>query len=180
MSKIGRQPVLIPPEVNLQVEGQTVLLKGPQGELKFTVPPRLVLKLDEKQLTLSPRSHDRQTRALWGTWRSLLANAVQGVRQGWQKTLQVVGTGYKVRLEGQDLVFQVGFSHPVRVKPPQGINFQVNGDLVVVKGVDRQLVGEIAAQIRRIHPPDAYKGKGIRYQGEVVKLKPGKMAKTGA
>ncbi len=180
MSKIGRQPVTIPAGVTVKLEGRRVSFQGKEGELAFTIPASLDIKMEEKKISLSPRDQSRQTRALWGTWRSLLANAVRGVSEGWQKTLQVVGTGYKVQLEGQAAVFQVGFSHPVKVEPPPGIKFVVDGDLITVRGPDRQLVGEIAAQIRRIHPPDAYKGKGIRYQNEVIKLKPGKVAKTGA
>ncbi len=180
MSKIGRQPIEIPDSVTVQLEGRKVTIKGKEGELSFSLPISLKVKVDNKQILISPEDNSRQTKALWGTWRSLLANAVQGVEKGWEKTLQVVGTGYKAQLDGEAVIFRVGFSHQVKIEPPDGVKFVVNGDLVTVRGADRQLVGEVAAKMRRLRPPDPYKGKGIRYQNEVVKLKPGKVAKAGA
>ncbi len=180
MSKIGQQPVPIPDSVTAVKKGQTILIKGPKGELAQTLPLSLAVVVEKNVLRVSPKNETRQTRALWGTWRSLLANAVKGVNEGWQEVMQVVGTGYKVKKEGDAVIFQVGLSHLVRIEPPAGIQFRVDGDLLFIDGVDKQVVGEIAAQIRRIRPPDPYKGKGIRYQKEIIKLKPGKIAKTAA
>ncbi len=181
MSKIGKQPIKIPEEVEVKIEGQKISVKGPKGEISFELPKEVSVKMEEgKILKVERRSDKRKIRALHGLWRSLLNNAVQGVVKPWEKKLEVVGTGYNVKLEGDKLVFKVGFSHPVIFKKPEGIDFQVEkGKVITVKGIDKQKVGEVAYKIKSIKKPDAYKGKGIRYFGEHIKLKPGKKAKVG-
>jgi len=180
MSKIGQKPIAIPDGVSVKKDGQVITISGAKGELRQELPPVLKVDIASGILKIVPKNETRQARALWGTWRSLLANAVKGVTEGWQEVLQVVGTGYKINQEGNAAVFQVGLSHLVRIDPPEGVQFRVDGDLLFISGADRQAVGEIAAQIRRVRPPDPYKGKGIRYQKETIKLKPGKIAKTAA
>lgn len=182
MSRIGNQPIKIPENVELKIEGQKVLIKGPNGELSFELPDKIKVEFqqEERILKVKRESDQRKVKALHGLWRSLLNNAVQGVVKPWEKKLEVVGTGYNVKLEGDKLVFKVGYSHPVVFQKPEGIEFQVEkGRIITVKGVDRQKVGEVAYKIRSIKKPDAYKGKGIRYLGEQIKLKPGKKAKVG-
>lgn len=180
MSRIGRQPITIPEGVKININLNQVKVVGPRGELKLKIPEGIGVEKKDDQLVVSRHRDDKKTKACHGTVRSLINNMVVGVTQGWEKELEVVGTGYRVNLEGEKLVFRVGFSHPVVVEPPAGIKFEVNENKIKVMGIDKELVGNIAAKIRKIRPPDAYKGKGIRYSDEVIKLKPGKAAKTGA
>lgn len=181
MSRVGKQPITIPEGVTVKIKNGEVSVAGPKGELKQIV--RSEIKVEEKdgQILVSRKKETKIARSLHGLTRTLIANMIKGVNEGWQKTLKLVGTGYRAKLEGEDLVMTVGFSHPVKVTPDQGIKFEVAGnDTIIIQGADKGLVGQVAAKIRAIRPPEPYKGKGIRYQDEVVRRKAGKAAKAGA
>jgi len=180
MSRVGRQPITIPEGVQVEISSGQIKVVGPKGELKLRIPSGIGVEKRENQLVVSRHRNDKKTKACHGTIRSLLNNMIIGVTQGWEKELEVVGTGYRVSLEGNKLVFKVGFSHPVVVEPPTGIRFEVKDNKFKVLGINKELVGNWAAKIRKIRPPDPYKGKGIRYTDEIIKLKPGKAAKAGA
>lgn len=179
MSRIGRLPVPVPAGVDVTIEGRKVIVKGPKGELSHTVVAPITVQREEDGSLLVRRPDDeRASRSLHGLSRTLVANMVIGVTQGYAKTLEIVGTGYRVVAKGSDLEFALGFSHPVPVKAPDGINFRVETPTrFVVEGIDKQKVGEVAASIRKIRPPEPYKGKGVRYQGEAVRRKAGKTGK---
>jgi large subunit ribosomal protein L6 len=179
MSRIGRLPIAVPSGVDVSVEGQTVNVKGPKGALSHTVAePITVARDDDGTLRVQRPDDERESRALHGLSRTLIANMITGVTQGYSKTLEIVGVGYRVQARGRDLEFALGFSHPVPVKAPEGINFTVEAPTRFrVEGIDKQQVGEVAAKIRKLRKPDPYKGKGVRYQGEVVKRKVGKTGK---
>jgi len=181
MSRIGRLPIAIPQGVEVKIEGNKVSVKGPLGQLEQTFSPEIGIKLEDGHLIIERPNDEPRVRALHGTTRALLNNMVQGVSKGFERVLEVNGVGYRAELNGKDLVLNVGYSHPVTVPAPEGITFEVETKtrLVNVKGRDRQQVGQIAANLREIRPPEHYKGTGIRYQGEVVKLKAGKAGKTG-
>jgi large subunit ribosomal protein L6 len=180
MSRIGKQPIPIPTGVEIHVDGNHVKVKGPKGELRHELPDAIRLQRENGTLYVVRANDERFARAQHGLQRTLIANMVKGVSEGFQKTLEIVGVGYRAQMEGQTLVLQVGYSHPVRVEPFPGITLAVEQDpqtratLIVVRGIDKQLVGQQAANIRAVRPPDSYKGKGLRYRGEVVRLKPGK------
>ena len=177
MSRIGRMPIALPSGAQVEISGNDVKVKGPKGELRWTFPPEVSIVKQEKQLIVSRASDDKRCRATHGLSRSLVANMVQGVTAGFEKSLEVVGAGYRVRKEGDKVVLQVGFSHPVEVSPLPGTSLAVEGaNRIKVTGADKQVVGEMAAKIRAIRPPDVYKGKGVRYAGEQIRLKPGKKA----
>ena len=178
MSKIGEQPVTIADGVDATITSDNVVVKGPKGELTIDIPKGITVKKVEDSLIVTRGSNARKVRALHGLVRSLLSNAILGVVTPWEKHLEVVGTGYKVKLQGKDLVFDVGLSHSVKFDAVEGVEYQVNKNKVTIAGIDKQFVGEIANKIRVIRKPDAYKGKGIRYEGEVLYLKPGKKAAT--
>jgi large subunit ribosomal protein L6 len=179
MSKIGQKPVSIPSSVQLTVNGRTVQVKGAKGELTFTVPHSLSIVQEGDTFLVKRANENKRVKALHGLYRSLIANAVHGVEKGWEKKLEIVGTGFNVKMQGVDLAFKIGYSHPVVFKSLPGIQFQVEGNnKVIVNGIDKHLVGQTAHQIKMIREPDAYKGKGIRYEGEVVRIKPGKKAKA--
>lgn len=181
MSRIGRLPVKIPEGVAVKVESGTVIVAGPKGELSAPIRPEVEVKIEDDQLVVGRKTKTRQAVALHGLTRSLIANMVRGVTDGWSKTLELHGTGYRANLEGDKLVFSLGFSHPVEYQKPEGIEFQVeDNDKVIISGPDRQKVGQVAAEIRALRKPEPYKGKGIRYQGEQVRRKPGKAGKVGA
>jgi len=179
MSRIGRLPIPVPSGVDVAIDGQTVNVKGPKGSLSHTIPAPLTVERGEDGTLLVQRPNDeRQNRALHGLSRTLVANMITGVTEGYTKTLEIVGVGYRVQARGSDLEFALGFSHPVPVKAPEGISFAVESPTRLrVTGIDKQQVGEVAAKIRKIRKPDPYKGKGVRYQGEVVKRKVGKTGK---
>ena len=179
MSRIGRLPIPVPSGVDVAIDGQTVSVKGPKGSLHHTVAAPITVQRDEDGTLLVQRPNDeRQSRALHGLSRTLIANMITGVTEGYSKTLEIVGVGYRVQARGRDLEFSLGFSHPVTVTPPEGITFRVEAPTrFVVEGIDKQQVGEIAAQIRKLRKPDPYKGKGVRYQGEQVRRKVGKAGK---
>jgi len=180
VSRVGRMPITLPQGVNVKIDGQHVSVQGPKGELSYEVRPEIAVTLDDGQLVVARSSDERQHRAYHGLTRALLANMVHGVSEGFKKVMEVEGVGYRASLQGEALVLQVGYSHPVEVVPPPGIKFSVEkGDRVfTVEGINKELVGEIAAKIRAIRKPEPYKGKGIRYQGERVRRKAGKAGKV--
>jgi large subunit ribosomal protein L6 len=178
MSRIGRLPIPVPSGVDVAIEGRTVTVKGPKGELNHTVAEPIMVEREDGTLLVKRPDDERASRALHGLSRTLVANMITGVTQGYSKTLEIVGTGYRVVAKGADLEFALGFSHPVVVRPPDGITFKVERPtLFTVEGIDKQKVGEVAANIRKIRPPEPYKGKGVRYQGENVRRKAGKAGK---
>ena len=177
MSRIGRKPVAIPDGVNVDVAPGRVTVKGPKGELSQTVSPDMQVSIEDGTLTVSRPTDRGEHRALHGLTRSLIANMVEGVTAGYERRLEIQGVGYRARLQGKALELNVGFSHPVAVQAPEGIEFEVPQPTeIVVRGIDKQQVGETAARIRRTRPPEPYKGKGIRYAGEHVRRKVGKRA----
>ena len=178
MSRIGNKPIPIPAGVEVKVEDHWVSLKGPMGSLENTFHPDISITPGDGVITVSRPSDVRQHRALHGLTRSLLANMVTGVSEGFQRGLELVGVGYRVQQSGEDIVLQVGFSHQVTVSPLPGAKLVVEGNnRIIVQGIDKQVVGEMAARIRRIRKPNVYTGKGIRYAGEQLRLKPGKSAR---
>jgi large subunit ribosomal protein L6 len=177
MSRIGKQPIELPSGVNVAISPGRVQVNGPLGELSQTVPARMKVEQEDGNLVVKRPTERGDDRALHGLTRSLLSNMVEGVTKGFEKRLEIQGVGYRAALRGTDLELNVGFSHPVVVKPPQGITFEVpEPTVVLVKGIDKQQVGEIAAQVRKVRPPEPYKGKGIRHEGEYVRRKVGKRA----
>lgn len=179
MSRIGRKPVEIPAKVNVAVNGQEVTVTGPKGELKLNVHPQITVKQEDGRLLVERPNDLGPTRALHGLTRALLANMVTGVTDGFMKTLVVEGVGYSGELRGKDLVMKLGYSHEIVVNPPPNVTFEVEGrnpTIIRVKGIDRQVVGQVAADIRGLRPPEPYKGKGVRYAGEAVRRKVGKRA----
>ena len=177
MSRIGRLPIEIPAGVEVKVDGQLVSVKGPKGQLELTVAAPIEAKVEDGNVVVSRPDDERDSRALHGLTRTLIFNNIVGVTQGYSKALEVVGTGYRVQQKGSDLEFALGFSHPVKFAAPDGIQLKVEGQKVTVEGIDKQLVGEVAAKIRKIRPPEPYKGKGIRYEGEQIRRKAGKAGK---
>jgi large subunit ribosomal protein L6 len=177
MSRIGKSPIPLPSGVNVSISPGRVMVNGPLGELSQQLPQRIAVEQQEDQIVVTRPTERGQDRALHGLTRSLVANMVEGVTKGFEKTLEIQGVGYRATLRGTSLELNVGFSHPVSVNPPQGITFDVpQPTVVIVKGIDKQQVGQIASEIRRVRPPEPYKGKGIRYQGEYVARKLGKRA----
>ena len=179
MSRIGRLPVTVPSGVEVTIDGQAVSVKGPKGNLTHTVAtPIAVARDDDGTITVSRPDDERRNRSLHGLTRTLIANMVEGVTNGFEKKLEIVGTGYRVVAKGSDLEFALGYSHPITVKAPEGITFTTDGPLrLSVQGIDKQLVGEVAANIRKLRKPDPYKGKGVRYAGEHIRRKVGKAGK---
>jgi len=177
MSRIGKQPIELPSGVNVAISPGRVQVNGPLGELSQNVPARMQISQDDGTIVVKRPTERGDDRALHGLTRSLVANMVEGVTKGFEKRLELQGVGYRASLRGTDLELNVGFSHPVVIKPPQGISFEVpDPTSVLVKGIDKQQVGELAAQVRKVRPPEPYKGKGIRYEGEYVRRKVGKRA----
>ncbi len=181
MSRIGRQPITIPSGVDLRVDGSRVTVKGPRGTLEQSFHPDMRLVLQDGSLRVERPTDERQHRSLHGLTRTLIANMVEGVTNGFEKRLEIVGVGYRAALKGSDLEMALGFSHSVPFPAPQGIEFEVPApNRITIRGIDKQLVGEVAAEIRKIRKPEPYKGKGIRYEGEYVRKKAGKAAKGAA
>jgi len=177
LSRIGKQPIELPSGVNVAIGPGRVQVNGPLGELSQSVPARMQISQEDGSLVVKRPTERGDDRALHGLTRSLLANMVEGVTKGFEKRLELQGVGYRAALRGTDLELNVGYSHPVLIKPPQGINFEVpDATSIFVKGIDKQQVGEMAAQVRKVRPPEPYKGKGIRYEGEYVRRKVGKRA----
>ncbi len=179
MSRIGRMPITVPNGVEVNVEGQEVTVKGPKGTLsQVIVEPIKVVRNEDGSVGVERPDDDRRNRSLHGLSRTLINNMVVGVTEGYKKTLEIVGVGYRVAATGKDLEFALGFSHPVIVQAPEGISFDVETPTRFhVSGIDKQLVGEVSAKIRKLRKPDPYKGKGVRYQGEVIRRKVGKAGK---
>ena len=178
MSRIGRLPIDIPAGVTVTVAGQDVAVKGPKGELALTVARPIEVKVEEGQVVVTRPDDERASRSLHGLTRTLIANQIIGVTEGYAKGLEVVGTGYRVQAKGNSLEFALGYSHSITVDPPAGISFEVEGNnKLTVRGIDKQAVGEVAANIRKLRKPEPYKGKGVRYAGEVVRRKAGKSGK---
>lgn len=178
MSRIGKLPITIPSSVQVDLDGHKVKITGPKGELKRSFSPIIDISKEEDQIVVKRNSDEKIARALHGTTRAVLQNMVTGVNDGFQKSLEIQGVGYKAEMEGSNLVINVGYSHPVNVEPPDGIEFEVTekNRIIVIKGISKELVGQVAADIRKVRPPEPYKGKGIRYLGEKVRRKAGKSA----
>jgi large subunit ribosomal protein L6 len=178
MSRIGRKPVTVPKGVTLQLEGNSVAVKGPRGELRRSLHPDMQIALDKDQFTVARPSEEKRHKALHGLTRTLVQNMVEGVSKGFSKTLEIQGVGYKAEAKPYGVNLIVGYSHPVKYEAPKGIKISVDNNVVVkIEGADKELVGQVAAELRSVRPPEPYKGKGIRYQGEHVRRKAGK---TGA
>ncbi|MBK4348381.1 50S ribosomal protein L6 [Lacisediminihabitans changchengi] len=178
MSRIGRLPIEIPAGVEVKIDGSAVSVKGPKGELALTVASPIEVKLEDGQVLVTRPDDERESRSLHGLTRTLIANQIIGVTTGYSKGLEIVGTGYRVAAKGASLEFALGYSHSITVDPPAGISFAVEGNTkLTVHGIDKQAVGEVAANIRKLRKPEPYKGKGVRYAGEVVRRKAGKSGK---
>jgi large subunit ribosomal protein L6 len=178
MSRIGKAPIPIPDKVNVSLNGLTVTVKGPKGELSRTLPDGVSVAQEEGSLVVSPTSANRRSRERHGLCRTLVANMVEGVNQGFVRKLEIIGVGYRASVQGRKLVVSAGYSHPVEMDPPDGVTFAVeNNTTVLVSGADKELVGNEAAKVRAIRPPEPYKGKGIKYEGERILRKAGKTGK---
>lgn len=176
MSRIGKQPIEIPQGVDVSIENNLVKVKGPKGELERYIRPEIKIEKNDNIITVAPDKETKRTSALWGLSRTLIANMVEGVTNGFEKKLEIQGVGYRANMEGEALVLLMGFSHPVKIDKVEGIKFEVDKLIITVSGIDKELVGQIAAKIRKVKPPEPYKGKGIRYVGEYVRIKAGKKA----
>ena len=180
MSRIGRLPVDVPPDVQVEIKGSYVKVKGPNGEMSRLFSPSVSITMEENTVVVNRSSEEPEARALHGTTRALIQNMVTGVKDGFTKVLEIEGVGYRAEMNGENLILNVGYSHPVEITPPQGIKFEVDSKSreVKVHGMDKESVGQIASNIRETRPPEPYKGKGIRYQGERVRRKAGKSGKA--
>lgn len=180
MSRVGSLPIEVPAGVEVKIDGSHIHVKGPKGELEWTSSPEMTIKKTDGMIVVERPSDEQMHRALHGTTRSLINNMIVGVSEGYERVLEIVGVGYRAELDGKNLIINVGFSHPVVVEPPEGVSFDVDmkARQIKVSGYDKQVVGQVAADIRLIRPPEPYKGKGIRYEGEYVRRKPGKAGKT--
>ena len=175
MSRIGKKAITVPSGVTITLNGQDVSVKGPKGQLSWSVVEEIEVKQENGALSVSPRGDTQRHRSMWGLSRTLLANMVKGVTDGFEQSLEMVGVGYRAAMKGNQLEMQLGFSHPVIIDPPAGITFSVPKQTEVkISGIDKQVVGELAATIRKIRPPEPYKGKGVKYAGEKVRRKEGK------
>jgi large subunit ribosomal protein L6 len=178
MSRIGKRPVPVPAKVTVTIDGQAVTVKGPKGELSRVLPEGIVISQEESAITVTPESESRRSRERHGLCRTLIANMIEGVTNGYQKRLEIQGVGYRAQVQGTKLNMSLGYSHPVIFDPPEGIQFAVeNNTNVIVSGIDKEIVGNVAAKIRDARPPEPYKGKGVRYAGEYVRRKAGKAGK---
>lgn len=181
MSRIGKKPITIPEGVTVKIEGQFISAKGPKGELTYEVNKKVKIEQVENEIILTiPDETDKEAKALWGTNRQMVANIIDGVKEGYQKKLEINGVGYKAEVKGNILVLSVGYSHPVEFKIPEGITASVEKNLITIEGIVKQQVGEIAANIRKVRKPEPYKGKGIKYIDEIIIRKAGKQVKSGA
>ncbi len=177
MSRIGKKEILIPKEVTVEItDNNKVSVKGPKGELERYIRPEIKIEKKDDQIAVQPYKETKRTKSFWGLSRTIIANMIKGVTEGYEKKLEINGVGYRANLEGENLVLLVGFSHPVKIEKVEGIKFEVEKNIVTVSGIDKELVGQVAAKIRKVRPPEPYKGKGIRYVGEYVRRKSGKKA----
>ena len=174
MSRVGKKPILIPENVEVKVENQKVLVRGPKGEIQKEIRPEIKIEIKENQIFFLPQIETKKTKAFWGLTRSLIANLIKGVVEGYEKKLEIEGIGYGATLKGDDLELKVGYINPIKVEAPQGVKFSVEKNVISVSGINKELVGQTAAKIRKIKPAEPYKGKGIRYLGEVIRRKIGK------
>lgn len=180
MSRVGIKPVELKEGVDIKVQGQDVLVHGPKGDLSFKVSPKVGIKVSDGLITLTAKKEIKEDREIHGLTRTIIANMVTGVSEGFEKKLEFHGVGYRAAMEGRDLVMHLGFSHPVRYTPIEGIEISVEKHVITVNGIDKQQVGQVAAEIRELKKPEPYKGKGIRYEGEHVRRKAGKTAAKAA
>lgn len=180
MSRIGSLPILIPASVTVEKTGSSILVNGPKGSLKIEIDPAIKVEVEQNQVIIKRKDEQKWVKSLHGLTRSLLSNMVLGVTEGWSKDLELVGVGFRAQVNGDKLVLNVGYSHPVEIQAPEGISFEVSDNTKIkLSGVDKQLVGQWAANIKKVRSPDVYKGKGIRYLGEYIRKKAGKSAKVG-
>lgn len=178
MSRIGKRPISIPQKVTVSIDGQNVLVKGPKGELSRTLPSGVMVEQDNDSILVKRADESRTARQRHGLSRTLVANMVEGVSNGFERRLEIQGVGYRAQVQGRNLILNVGYSNPVTIEPPDGIQFAVeNNTNVIVSGINKEIVGNIAAKVRAVRPPEPYKGKGIRYSGEFVRRKAGKAGK---
>jgi large subunit ribosomal protein L6 len=178
MSRIGKNPITIPTKVTVTINGSHVAVKGPKGELARVLPTAVTVEQEGETLLVKRQDESRSSRQLHGLSRTLVANMVEGVSQGFQRRLEIQGVGYRAQVQGRNLILSVGYSHPVQIEPPEGVQLAVEGNTnVIVSGFNKELVGNTAAKIRAVRPPEPYKGKGIRYAGEAVRRKAGKAGK---
>ena len=177
MSKVGKKPVEIPEDVKVDINEGKITVNGPKGKLEKILPSEVSLEKKDNVLVVGFKG-SKEKKALWGTWRSHIFNMLEGVKRGFEKRLKVEGVGWKAIIEGGNLVLNVGFSHPVKISPPEGISFSTEKNIIIVSGPDKELVGNVSAKIRKVRPPEPYKGKGVRYEDEVVRKKAGKKAVT--
>jgi large subunit ribosomal protein L6 len=180
MSRVGKKTIQIPDKVDVKVDAGLVMVKGPKGELTLKLHPAIGLELKDKEINMVVLKEEKEVGALWGTMRQLVNNMILGVTIGFKKELEINGVGYRASLAGKDLMLAVGYSHEVKFPIPEGIKISVDKNVITIEGNDKFLVGETAAQIKRVKKPEPYKGKGIRYLGEVIKIKAGKKAKSAA
>jgi len=180
MSKIGKQPVTIPAGVTVEVSGHSVTVTGPKGIIKRRFAPEVTIEVTEGKVIVSVKSSGKYVMALFGTTRAIINNDVIGVSAGWNKKLELVGTGFRAETSGSELTLTVGYSHPVKIKAPEGITFKVEKNIITVDGFNREVVGQVASDVRSVRPPEPYKGKGIKYVDEVIRRKAGKAAATKA
>lgn len=180
MSRIGKMPIAVPQGVTVNINEGEVAVKGPKGELKCSVDPDMIITIEDNTIKVSRPTESREHRSKHGLTRTLIANMVEGVTSGFTRQLEIIGVGYRTEKSGNNLQLRIGFSHMVEVQPLPGTSFEVErNNRIIISGIDKQLVGQMAAKIRAIRPPDAYKGKGVRYAGETVRLKPGKAGSVG-
>lgn len=181
MSRIGKKPIPIPDKVQVKIDGSEVTVKGPKGEMYYRFTPDITIQQEGKEIVVTRPSDARHHRALHGTTRALLANMITGVSSGFERTLIIEGVGYRAEMDGKKLVMYLGYSHNIPIEPPKNVEFAVEerGRVVRVRGIDKQVVGELAAYIRKLRPPEPYLGKGVRYDDETIRRKAGKAGKTG-
>nr|YP_010330161.1 ribosomal protein L6 [Porphyridium aerugineum]UNJ17877.1 ribosomal protein L6 [Porphyridium aerugineum] len=178
MSRIGKKVIIVPTQVKVEIKEQNIYCKGPKGESNHVIPPSLSIKLENNEIQILRKDDKLESKSLYGMTRTLINNIIVGVSQGFSKKLEIQGVGYKSQNEGKNLILNVGYSHPVKIEPPEGITLKADTNVnITVSGSDKQMVGQVAAYIRSIRPPEPYKGKGIRYQGEIVRRKVGKTGK---
>jgi large subunit ribosomal protein L6 len=178
MSKIGKLPVEIKSGVEVSITPSEIVVKGPKGELSLNLPSIVEVSQNEGKIEVKVKDQSKQSFSVWGTVRKLISNMVIGVTDGFKKQLELVGTGYRAEVQGETLVLSVGYSHPVKIQAPKGVTFKVEKSVITVDGIDRQVVGQVAAKIREVRKPEPYKGKGIKYTDEVIRRKAGKAAKA--
>lgn len=178
MSRIGKIPVKIPDKISITIENSSITVKGPKGQLSRSIPDTIVLTTENNSIQVSPKTNSIKSQQIYGLYRRLISNMIQGVNDGFQKKLTLQGVGYRSQVQGKKLILSVGFSHPVEIPAPEGITISVEANTnVLISGIDKELVGQVAANIRSVRPPEPYKGKGIRYVGEYVRQKVGKAGK---